>query len=87
MESDDNNLQCAYRQLTSRNNSMEETICRLEKYLKIYREYNGINAKLVVVAMASNKFSIADPNDPNMLDICGFSPETFDAIQEFISLT
>jgi 60 kDa SS-A/Ro ribonucleoprotein len=54
--------------------------------LKQYREFSDINAKLVVVAMSANKFSIADPNDPYMLDVCGFSPETFDAIQEFILL-
>jgi 60 kDa SS-A/Ro ribonucleoprotein len=54
--------------------------------LKQYRGDFGINAKLIVVAMAANKFSIADPNDPYMLDVCGFSPETFDAIQEFVML-
>jgi 60 kDa SS-A/Ro ribonucleoprotein len=52
-----------------------------------YRKHSGIkNAKLIVVAMAANQFSLADPRDPNMLDICGFSPETFDAIQEFVML-
>jgi 60 kDa SS-A/Ro ribonucleoprotein len=54
--------------------------------LKRYREHSGINAKLVVVAMASNEFSIADSDDPYMLDIVGFSESTFDAIQEFSML-
>lgn len=55
--------------------------------LKRYREHSGIkNAKLIVVAMAANKFTLADPNDPNMLDIVGFSESTYDAIQEFVML-
>jgi 60 kDa SS-A/Ro ribonucleoprotein len=40
--------------------------------LRQYREATGIAAKLVVVAMASNGFSIADPNDAGMLDVVGF---------------
>jgi hypothetical protein len=40
--------------------------------LRQYREATGIPAKLVVVAMASNGFSIADPNDAGMLDVVGF---------------
>jgi 60 kDa SS-A/Ro ribonucleoprotein len=37
-----------------------------------YRERTGINAKLTVVGMVSNGFSIADPNDAGMLDVVGF---------------
>ena len=40
--------------------------------LREYRERMGIAAKLVVVAMASNGFSIADPDDAGMLDVVGF---------------
>ena len=40
--------------------------------LRRYRERMGIAAKLVVVAMASNGFSIADPDDGGMLDVVGF---------------
>ena len=41
--------------------------------LKKYREASGIHdAKLIVVGMASNGFSIADPADPGMLDVVGF---------------
>jgi 60 kDa SS-A/Ro ribonucleoprotein len=37
-----------------------------------YRERTDINAKLTVVGMVSNGFSIADPNDAGMLDVVGF---------------
>lgn len=40
--------------------------------LRAYREAMGIPAKLIVVGMVSNKFSIADPDDAGMLDIVGF---------------
>jgi 60 kDa SS-A/Ro ribonucleoprotein len=40
--------------------------------LRQYRERMGIAAKLVVVAMASNGFTIADPEDGGMLDVVGF---------------
>ncbi|MDP2342081.1 MAG: TROVE domain-containing protein [Deltaproteobacteria bacterium] len=37
-----------------------------------YRKAMGIAAKLVVVGMVSNGFTIADPNDAGMLDVVGF---------------
>ena len=40
--------------------------------LNQYRERTGIPAKLIVVGMVSNGFSIADPNDGGMLDVVGF---------------
>ena len=40
--------------------------------LQEYREWSGIAARLVVVGMVSNGFSIADPADPGMLDVVGF---------------
>ncbi|HMS15093.1 MAG TPA: TROVE domain-containing protein [Microthrixaceae bacterium] len=40
--------------------------------LRQYRERTGIAAKLIVVGMVSNGFSIADPNDAGMLDVVGF---------------
>ena len=41
--------------------------------LKQYREkMNNPNAKLIVVGMQSNGFTIADPNDKGMLDVVGF---------------
>ncbi len=40
--------------------------------LQQYRQKMGIAAKLIVVGMVANKFSIADPTDAGMLDIVGF---------------
>jgi 60 kDa SS-A/Ro ribonucleoprotein len=40
--------------------------------LQEYRKLSGIPAKLVVVGMCSNQFSIADPSDAGMLDVVGF---------------
>lgn len=41
-----------------------------------YREKTGINAKLAVVGMVANNFTIADPNDSGMMDVVGFSTDT-----------
>ena len=51
--------------------------------LREYRERMGIAAKLVVVAMASNGFTIADPNDAGMLDVVGFDTATPQVITDF----
>jgi 60 kDa SS-A/Ro ribonucleoprotein len=40
--------------------------------LRRYREKMVPDAKLIVVGMVSNGFSIADPNDAGMLDVVGF---------------
>ena len=40
--------------------------------LRDYRDKMGIAAKLIVVGMVSNGFSIADPDDAGMLDVVGF---------------
>jgi 60 kDa SS-A/Ro ribonucleoprotein len=40
--------------------------------LKQYRDKTGIPAKLAVVGMVANKFTIADPSDAGMLDFVGF---------------
>jgi 60 kDa SS-A/Ro ribonucleoprotein len=52
--------------------------------LRLYRERMGIAAKLVVVAMASNGFSIADPDDAGMLDVVGFDTATPQVIAGFV---
>jgi 60 kDa SS-A/Ro ribonucleoprotein len=44
--------------------------------LRMYRERSGIPARLIVVGMVSNGFTIADPADPGMLDIVGFDTAT-----------
>ena len=51
--------------------------------LRQYREASGILAKLVVVAMASNGFTIADPADAGMLDVVGFDAATPALIGDF----
>ncbi|HEV3051923.1 MAG TPA: hypothetical protein VGX50_16565, partial [Longimicrobium sp.] len=51
--------------------------------LRKYRERTGIPAKLVVVGMASNGFTIADPNDAGMLDVVGFDAAAPQLIADF----
>jgi 60 kDa SS-A/Ro ribonucleoprotein len=52
--------------------------------LRQYREKTGIPARLVVVGMASNGFTIADPMDGGMLDVVGFDAATPRLIAEFV---
>jgi 60 kDa SS-A/Ro ribonucleoprotein len=53
--------------------------------LKQYREHSGIrDAKLIVVAMTSNGFTIADPDDPGMFDMAGFDSAAPEVMREFI---
>ncbi len=51
--------------------------------LSDYRRASGIDARLVVVGMVSNGFSIADPRDPGMLDVVGFDTATPQLVSEF----
>lgn len=51
------------------------------------RDYNTKmkrNAKLIVVGMTSNGFTIADPLDPNMLDVVGFDSDVPNLISMFV---
>lgn len=52
--------------------------------LRAYRKKTGIPAKLVVVGLVSNGFSIADPEDPGMLDVVGFDTAAPAVIADFI---
>jgi 60 kDa SS-A/Ro ribonucleoprotein len=52
-----------------------------------YRQKMGIGAKLVVIGMVSNEFSIADPNDAGMLDVVGFDTATPAIIADFATQT
>lgn len=52
--------------------------------LRKYRETVNQNAKLVVVAMTSTGFTIADPNDAGMLDVVGFDANVMPVISEFV---
>jgi 60 kDa SS-A/Ro ribonucleoprotein len=51
-----------------------------------YRQAKQRRAKLAVLAMTSNEFSIADPNDADQLDLVGFDTNTPKALEEFIKL-
>ena len=51
--------------------------------LRDYRREAGIDARLVVVGMVSNGFSIADPADRGMLDVVGFDTATPQLIADF----
>lgn len=51
--------------------------------LQQYRRHFNPQAKLVVVGMASNGFTIADPNDAGMLDVVGFDASVLPVIAEF----
>jgi 60 kDa SS-A/Ro ribonucleoprotein len=49
-----------------------------------YRQtMNKPNCKMIVVGLTATNFSIADPNDPLMLDIAGFSPDITTIITNF----
>jgi 60 kDa SS-A/Ro ribonucleoprotein len=52
--------------------------------LQEYRQKTGINAKMVVVGMTATHFTIADPNDPGMLDVVGFDINTPNVISQFV---
>jgi 60 kDa SS-A/Ro ribonucleoprotein len=51
--------------------------------LEEYRQRMGIPARLIVVGMVSNGFTIADPNDGGMLDVVGFDTATPQLIADF----
>jgi 60 kDa SS-A/Ro ribonucleoprotein len=51
--------------------------------LREYRRASGIQARLVVVGMVANGFSIADPDDQGMLDVVGFDTAAPQLISNF----
>jgi 60 kDa SS-A/Ro ribonucleoprotein len=53
--------------------------------LQKYRDQMGIPAKLVVVATEANNFTIADPKDAGMLDVCGFDGSVPQMINDFFA--
>lgn len=53
--------------------------------LRDYREKSGIDAKMIVVGMAANEFTLADPDDKGMLDVVGFDTATPQLMSEFIA--
>ncbi|KFD58769.1 hypothetical protein M514_00462 [Trichuris suis] len=53
--------------------------------LQHYRRKCGIpDAKLIVVGMTATEFTIANPNDPYMLDVVGFDPAVPEMMNKFI---
>ena len=48
------------------------------------REMERPEAKLIVVGMTASRFSIADPNDPGMLDVAGFDTAAPGLMAEFV---
>lgn len=53
--------------------------------LEEYRQASGRNAKLVVIGMEANPFTIADPRDKRSLDIVGFDTSAISVMQDFIA--
>lgn len=51
--------------------------------LNTYRQKTGIAAKLGVIGMVSNGFTIADPNDAGMMDVVGFDTATPNILSDF----
>jgi 60 kDa SS-A/Ro ribonucleoprotein len=52
--------------------------------LQEYRDKMKIPAKLIVVGMVANRFSIADPNDAGMMDVCGFDTSAPQLMTDFV---
>lgn len=52
--------------------------------LREYRQKTGIAARLIVVGMVSNGFSIADPEDGGMLDVVGFDTAAPQVMADFV---
>uniref|UniRef100_A0A8C9WLE1 RNA-binding protein RO60 n=1 Tax=Scleropages formosus TaxID=113540 RepID=A0A8C9WLE1_SCLFO len=52
--------------------------------LKMHRQKMGVSSKLIVCGLTSNGFTIADPEDRGMLDICGFDSGALRVIHSFV---
>lgn len=65
-----------------------ETNCNKIPPIEALNDYrkatNNPCCKLIVVALAANEFSVADPTDKYMLDVAGFDASVPDVITEFI---
>ena len=51
--------------------------------LEKYRKHSGIDARLIVVGMVSNGFTIANKNDSGMLDVVGFDTAAPQVMAQF----
>jgi 60 kDa SS-A/Ro ribonucleoprotein len=52
--------------------------------LRRYRERSGFPARLIVVGMVSNGFTIADPADAGMMDVVGFDAAVPQLMSDFV---
>lgn len=52
--------------------------------LKAYRKSVSPNAKLAVLGVCANEFTIADPNDAGMLDLVGFDSNVPEVLRQFV---
>ncbi|MBN3324491.1 RO60 protein, partial [Atractosteus spatula] len=52
--------------------------------LRKHRNKMGVFSKLIVCGMTSNGFTVADPDDRGMLDICGFDSGALEVIRNFV---
>ena len=55
-----------------------------DEALRRYREWSGIDAKLVVAGVTATDFTLADPEDAGMLDVVGFDSAAPNLIADFI---
>ena len=55
----------------------------VDQALQEYRQKSGINAKLVVVGMTATESTVANPEDPNSLDVAGFDASVPKLINDF----
>ena len=63
----------------------EDSITSVREALREYRQVSGIeHAKLIVVALASTGFCVADPDDSNMMDIVGFDTSAPVIMKDFV---
>lgn len=51
--------------------------------LRSYRQTRGLPARLIVVGMVANGFTIADPTDAGMLDVVGFDANAPEVMSSF----
>jgi 60 kDa SS-A/Ro ribonucleoprotein len=59
--------------------------CHPVQALARYRQLSGIGSKLVVIAMAANRFSIADPDDALQMDVVGFDAAVPGVVAGFLA--
>lgn len=53
--------------------------------LKDYRKASGINARLAVLGVEANPFTIADPSDAGMADFVGFDAGMMSTLRDFLA--